>query len=147
LTLLSDVAPTLADLADVPAPAFVDGRSLNPWLRKNVSRVNERSQVLHEFWPRESFPVDMREEPDSSVRVPEYRSLRSKRYLYTEYRYPDGSKEPELYDLVRDPFELDNVADRADATLLKALSKKLNALQSCKAATCRVAENKAPNGR
>ena len=147
LTLLSDVAPTVADLADVPAPAFVDGRSLKPWLRKNVSRIKAREQVLHEFWPREGFPVDVREEPDQALQVPEYRALRSKRYLYAEYSYPDGTQEPELYDLIRDPFELDNFADAADKALLKSLSDKLAELQSCKAATCREAENRAPAGR
>ena len=144
LTLLSDVAPTLADLAGVPIPNFVDGRSLEPWLGQDVSRVRARQQVLHEFWPREGFPVDAREEPSGSARVPEYRSLRSARYLYTEYRYPDGRTEPELYNLLRDPFELDNVAASADPALLKALSGKLDELRTCRAATCREAEDSAP---
>ena len=78
--------------------------------------------------------------------MPEYRSLRSARYLYTEYRYPDGRTEPELYNLLRDPFELDNVAASADPALLKALSGKLDELRTCRAATCREAEDRAPGG-
>jgi arylsulfatase A-like enzyme len=144
---LSDLAPTLSELAKIPTPAFVDGRSLAPWLRRDASRVKARAQVLFEFWPREGFPVDEREEPEHvQVRVPEYRALRSKRYLYTEYRYANGTKELELYDLKRDPFELRNVVGSAPASLLKALSKKLDALQRCRAAGCRRAENSALGG-
>lgn len=141
LTLLSDITPTLTDLAGVPAPAFVDGRSLEPWLRRDAARPAEREQVLLEFWPREGFPVDEREEPMHAVmRMPEYRALRSKRYLYTEYRYPDGSRERELYDLVRDPFELENIASSSDPALLRQLSNKLGELQRCRAERCRKAE-------
>jgi len=147
LTLLSDVAPTLAGFAKIPTPAFVDGRSLRPWLRRDPSRVEARAQVLLEFWPREGFPVDEREEPEHvEVRVPQYRALRSKRYLYTEYRYANGTKELELYDLKRDPFELRNVAGTEQLALLRALSRKLDVLQRCRAAGCRKAENLALGG-
>jgi N-acetylglucosamine-6-sulfatase len=142
LTLLSDIAPTLTDLAGALTPAFVDGYSLRPWLRRDTSKAKERAQVLHEFWPREGFPVDEREEPEHVVtRVPEYRALRSKKYLYTEYRYLDGSQESELYDLVRDPFELRNIVGTANASLLRSLSRTLDELQTCQAASCRKAEN------
>jgi N-acetylglucosamine-6-sulfatase len=144
LTLLSDIAPTLTDVAGVPTPAFVDGRSLSPWLRHNTSRARARKQVLLEFWPREGFPVDEREEPEHvQVRVPEYRALRSERYLYTEYRYANGTEGRELYNLARDPFELHNVAGTVDAPLLRSLSRKLDALQRCRALSCRKAENSA----
>lgn len=147
LTLLSDVAPTLAELAGVPTPAFVDGRSLTPWLATGSTQVKEREQLLLEFWPREGFPVDEREEPLHIVTpVPEYRALRSKRYLYTEYRYPNGSEELELYDLRRDPFELDNIAASADDALLEAFSERLLELESCKAAACRMAEDRPLRG-
>lgn len=144
LTLLSDVAPTVADVAEVPTPAFVDGRSLSPWLRQNVSGAKARNQVLLEFWPREGFLTDEREEPEHiEISVPEYRALRSERYLYAEYRYANGTEEMELYDLARDPFELHNIAGTVDAPLLRSLSKKLDTLQRCRAASCRNAENSA----
>lgn len=143
LTMLSDVAPTMTDLAEVPTPGFVDGRSLTPWLSPNASKAAGREQVLLEFWPRDGFPVDEREEPEYiSTSVPEYRALRSADYLYTEYRYSDGSQERELYDLGRDPFELQNIVGRADAFLLSSLSSKLDELQHCRAQNCRAAENR-----
>lgn len=142
LTLLSDVAPTLTDLVGAPAPAFIDGRSLGPWLgKRHPAEAVARKQVLHEFWPREGFPVDIREESARPLPLPTYRALRSARYLYTEYSYPDGRQERELYNLERDPFELENVASTASTQLLKALSAKLGELQSCKASACRRAED------
>lgn len=136
LTLLSDLAPTLTDFVDVPAPAFVDGRSLTPWLGEGDAPEG-RQQVLHEFWPREGFPADA----PRPLPIPVYKALRSPEYLYAEYTYPDGRREQELYDLVRDPFELENLAPTADAALLSALSAKLAALRSCQAAACRDAED------
>lgn len=106
----------------------------------------ERKQVLHEFWPREGFPVDIREESARPLALPTYSALRSAQYLYVEYRYPDGQQERELYDLERDPFELQNIAGTADDALLEALSTKLGELQSCKASACRQAEDSASVG-
>ncbi len=142
LALLSDVAPTLSDLVDVPTPAFIDGRSLVSWLgRRTSEEPTTRKQILHEFWPREGFPLDVREASTRPLTIPTYQALRSARYLYVEYRYPDGQQEKELYDLKRDPFELDNIAGRADAQLLNRLSVKLDKLQRCKAASCRREED------
>jgi N-acetylglucosamine-6-sulfatase len=144
LALLSDIAPTLMALAKVPTPAFVDGRSLIPWVKNNAAQTKAREQVLLEFWPREGFPVDEREEPEHVVvQVPEYRALRSKRYLYTEYLYPGGGEERELYDLRHDPFELENIAGTANASLLRSFSRKLDELQACQAESCRKAEDSA----
>lgn len=142
LALLSDVAPTLSDLVAVPTPAFIDGRSLVSWLgRRTSEEPTTRKQILHEFWLREGFPLDVREASTRPPTIPTYRALRSARYLYVEYRYPDGQQEKELYDLKRDPFELDNIAGRADAQLSNRLSVKLDKLQRCKAASCRREDN------
>lgn len=142
LTLLSDIAPTLTDLASASTPGFIDGRSFAPWLGKgNPSTVKERQQILHEFWPREGFPIDIREESVRPLPIPVYQALRSQDYLYVDYSYPDGRQEEELYDLEQDPFELNNLARSADPTLLRTLSAKLEELRSCQAAACRQAES------
>lgn len=140
LSLLSDLTPTFTDLVDAPTPDLVDGRSLASWLGKGNAtpeRQSERRQVLHEFWPKEGFP------PDSPrpLPIPAYSALRSSKYLYVDYSYADGRTERELYDLERDPFELDNIAATADDALISALSVKLDALRTCQAAACREAEN------
>jgi hypothetical protein len=49
--------------------------------------------------------------------------------------------ERELYDLLRDPYQLENIAKRADPVLIDALSTRLDRLLRCAAAGCRAAED------
>ena len=48
--------------------------------------------------------------------------------------------ERELYDTKVDPDELHNLAGTAPASLLRSLAAETQALQTCKAATCRTIE-------
>ena len=65
-------------------------------------------------------------------------ALRTEDLTYVEY----GNGERELYDLRRDPFQLDNRAGTADPALLAALSTRLAELRVCAAATCRELEDR-----
>ena len=69
-------------------------------------------------------------------RIPTYRALRTRAVTYVEYE----TGERELYDLARDPLELDNAYPGADKARLDRLAAQLHALQSCSASTCRSAE-------
>ncbi len=145
LVLNTDLAPTLAGLVGANVPAFVDGRSLKPlWDGGNSAdsaAVPWRQTVGTEFWPRsvleENYPIGP---------VPKYRAVRSKRHLFVEYSYQDGTQEGELYDLQNDPFELDNLYSRTDPGVLKAYSDHAARLQACAAETCREAEDESPEG-
>lgn len=123
LTLNTDFAPTFADLAGMPFPGFVDGRSLKPLLTETPYDGTWRSNVLIEHWP---------------ARVtPQYQALRTERYLYVEY----VTGERELYDMAADPFQLRSLHASADPSLLKALSARLAAVARCQGAGCRIAED------
>ena len=84
----TDIAPTIADLADIPFPA--DGESLVPLL-ENPNAT----------W-RTDFLID-HERHD----VPSYCAVRGERYKFVEYQNGDE----ELYDLQVDPHELNNLAN------------------------------------
>lgn len=75
--------------------------------------------------------------------VPQYRAVRTLGRLYVEYRYADGTREGELYDLTNDPFELTNLYAGADVALKAALAAHAEALQGCAGATCRALEDQA----
>lgn len=143
LALNIDLTPTLAELAGVVPPDFVDGRSLlSLW---SGARTPWRQTSLMEFWSRSSLDDFEVDHPESWVPVPSYRVVRSKRHLYVEYRYEDGSTEGELYDLTRDPLELTNIYSRADPKLRRAFAERAEQLGTCAGARCRELED-APVG-
>ncbi len=144
LVLNTDLAPTIAELAGAKAPAFVDGRSLKPlW---EGTKTAWRQTALSEFWPRRALEDYGLEHLNTLVEVPKYRAVRSKRHLFVEYSYQDGTQEGELYDLQNDPFELENLYSRTDPGLLGAFSAHAKRLQACAAQTCREAEDASPEG-
>ena len=102
LVLNLDLAPTLAAVAGTRMPG-ADGRSLVPLLA--VHRAPH--------W-RDDFLVEHLAGPPQPD-VPTYCAVRGDRYKYTLYQ----TGEEELYDLLRDPHELDNIASRPAAAALK----------------------------
>lgn len=129
----NDLAPTLAAIAGVAPPAFVDGRSFLPLL-------------ADPGWPwRQVFLIERREaerrltEPVLLTGAAAFDALRTAAGLtYVEY----GNGERELYDLRRDPFQLDNRAGSADPGLLATLSQRLAELRNCAASRCREFEDR-----
>lgn len=92
-----DLAPTFLDLAGATIPESVDGASLVPLLEGDSAFWREA--ILIEHWPTE--------EGVGSI-IPEFYSIRTSAWKYTEYI----TGECELYDLVNDPYELENLADK-----------------------------------
>jgi hypothetical protein len=72
-------------------------------------------------------------------RVRGYFGLRSREATYVEY----ATGEKEYYDLVKDPYQMENIAARLDAPTLAALRARVGALKDCKGASCRAAEGTA----
>jgi N-acetylglucosamine-6-sulfatase len=125
IALNIDLFPTVADLAGVPAPSFVDGRSIVPLLTGND--VGWRQVVLIEGFGKETESNE-----GGETATPAFLALRSRDILYTEYE----TGERELYDLRNDPHQLSNVAQDAPNTLLREYSRRLKAISSCSGSEC-----------
>jgi len=165
MVLTNDLAPTFADLAGADIPSFVDGRSLKPLLtdeptsledwrqRFLIEAVAERGGVPSPPLLNESevtplltgdpLPNNWRRTSAASAQLSEewgrpwMKALRTNNYLYVEYK----TGEHELYDLRKDPYELDNEYASVPAELKKRLEEQLDVLRQCSAAECRAAED------
>jgi arylsulfatase A-like enzyme len=139
MVLNIDFAPTFAAIAGIEPPTFVDGRSFLPLLESPQPR-----------W-REAFLIERRQLEVQYVTLAErqgiagaeldrsalYDALRTPAWAYVEY----GTGERELYDLVRDPYQLDNVVATADPALVAALAARLAEMRLCAGTECRRLED------
>jgi arylsulfatase A-like enzyme len=152
----TDFAPTMAAMAGVAAPRFVDGRPFVPTPGAKPA-ARSRYAYLLDHWretydeqhpegaprrgalePAETGGGERQSGKGKSDRTPAWHGLRTRRYKYVEL----GTGETELYDLRRDPFELRNVVDGAPDRLLRTLHTRLAALRTCRAARCRELEDR-----
>ena len=109
-TVNVDVAPTILELADAEIPAHVQGASLLPLLT-NGGDPEWRDHMLYTYWL------------DNPPTIPSMLGVRSATHKLVEYPLLG---EAELYDLIADPYELDNrYNDPALASVQSALEGKL----------------------
>jgi arylsulfatase A-like enzyme len=127
-----DLAPTIAELAGVNSPAYVDGRSLVPLLGTDKPALGDwRSVYFLEIYGQEAQEDQEGESPLFTLN--EIFGLRTTDYLYVERK----TGLPELYDMHDDPYQLQNMITTADQALVDELSALLHDLQTCSGAACR----------
>jgi arylsulfatase A-like enzyme len=111
-----DLAPTIVDAAGGSAGRVMDGRSLLPLFAD----------------PQLTLGRDLLVERGPGTGT--FAAVRAPGYLYAEY----GNGEEELYDLARDPYELQSRhADPAYASVKADLALRLAHLRACSGPTCR----------
>ncbi|MBM3846595.1 MAG: sulfatase [Verrucomicrobia bacterium] len=126
LTELLDVYPTLCELAGLPLPGHLQGKSLVPLMR-------DPSRTLHEAVFSQSSTVDSQMSPQlvggkldeqGSIASSMGWAVRTSRYRYVEWRHAEliGSRREfgakalavELYDYEVDPLERENLAGKRE---------------------------------
>lgn len=112
-----DLAATIIDLAGAEAMRSLDGRSLRSLLR-NPDAQKRRALLLENFDERGRRSTD---------------AIRTRQYFYAEWKHPDSGTEYELYDLVADPYQLQNRhCDPELASVEVRLRAKLRRLRNCR---------------
>ncbi|GAB4547310.1 MAG: hypothetical protein Fur002_23170 [Anaerolineales bacterium] len=112
----TDLAPTFASMAKTSLPTASDGMDLTPLLTDPSAAW--RKALLLEHWRTE--------EGVGSI-IPNYYAIRSESWKYVEYE----TGEKELYDLVHDPYELQNAAGAAACRDIQArLAQQLTDMKS-----------------
>src|SRR3954451_941204 len=133
-----DLYPTICEEAGITTPDWVRGRSLLPLVRREIGEVNDA--VFAEITFHAAY------EPQRAIRTERYKYIRrfdnghegpvlaniddspSKTYLLAHGLADRAVAGEELYDLVFDPLELDNLAaDPAHARALGELRERLRA--------------------
>ena len=147
----TDIAPTILELAGVTPDKSVDGTSLVPFFRDPSLRT--RRGILFESFVQ-TDDVEANGEPTAQRAVNEvrarrksgtakasivappkdYEGIRLGPYKYIEW--PDGEKE--LYDITKDPNELNNIVRVPNYFPIRAfLHAQLIRLEACVGRTCR----------
>jgi arylsulfatase A-like enzyme len=116
-----DIAPTLLELAGAPAPANLQGRSLVRAFADGSAKI--RDEFLIEYYSDTEF---MR------LQGMGYHAVRTDRYKLIRYKELTGMDE--LYDLEKDPHELENLLpDRAPPGVVEDLSGRLGKMLTANA--------------
>jgi N-acetylglucosamine-6-sulfatase len=114
-----DVAPTIVDAADAQAQRVLDGRSLFELLADPGV-----------WWGRDI----LLENGKGANSVPPYRAIRTGRFVYVQHL---STGEYELYDLERDPYQLDNLDGVPRyAAVQRDLARRLRLLRHCAGRGC-----------
>jgi N-acetylglucosamine-6-sulfatase len=150
-----DIAPTILELAGVKADKSIDGTSLIPFIREPTLRT--RRPLLFESFV-ETNDVEANGEPtaqrarvnelrrdgaSASIVAPpkDYEGIRLGPYKYIEW--PDGEKE--MYDITKDPYELNNIVRVSNLSPIRAfLHAQLVRLETCVGRSCQEVAPKFP---
>lgn len=106
-----DLAPTLLDIAGVDVPDYMQGESLKPILDGEVDSI--RDEWVYKYYKDFPYPA------------PEQTAIRTESYKLITFA---TSKKDELYDLIKDPDERNNILNKSDyVEIQKDLYAKLEA--------------------
>lgn len=162
----TDLAPTFEAMAGATTPSFTDGRSLLPLLQgEHPARWRQSFLLEHRVETGVTQPVRVvpaegstLEPPDPDqagpdgrprhreirdamllnrgAEIPDYDGVRTVHHVYVEY----ANGERELYDLRRDPDEIDNLAGTQPEVEAR-LARRIADLRRCGGPVCRQAED------
>ncbi|HMG34341.1 MAG TPA: sulfatase [Blastocatellia bacterium] len=118
-----DIAPTLCDLAGIPTPADMDGKSLLPLL---AGGATWRDAMLLEGWPtrgeEDGLSRKARLQDLGADHSAHFRAIRTDKYVYIETEQDSR----ELYDTTADPYEMNNlIEDTSYLKVIRQLRKRL----------------------
>lgn len=143
-----DYAPTFFELAGIPIPDHVNGRSFVPVLQQPLAiETMDRDLLIEnraaggEVEAEVPYPLEPTQTKFLRQFIPpSYRGLRTRTHTFIEW-YWNEPHELELYDLTQDPFQLDNLlatpAGQAQhAPLVEKFQDRLDQLRNCVGKDC-----------
>lgn len=114
MVLNTDIAPTFLELAGIPVPAHMQGRSLIPLL--TGAQTEWRQSFLAQYFIEREYP-----------NTPTFLAVRTRNAKLV--KYPGHEEWTELFNLAADPYETRNLArDQANSPLMEKLSAEMEKL-------------------
>jgi len=109
LTGSIDFAPTILELAGLPVPENMDGRSLLPLLRNPHAEIREQMAFINVWGPVATTSL----------------TCLTQEWKYTYWWYGDAKMEPteELFHLARDPLEMTNLVKNPEASSMLSIMR------------------------
>ena len=98
MALNIDVPPTILEMAGVDRPSEYQGKSLLPIVTGRTASLNRDTVLIEHLWEFDNIP------PSEGVRTKDWKY----------FRYVNDQSVEELYNLQKDPREIDNLAQQAD---------------------------------
>jgi N-acetylglucosamine-6-sulfatase len=115
MVLNIDIAPTILDMANAEIPSLMQGKSILP-LFATPKKTDWRKSFLFTYW-RDLVP-----------NIPRIVAVRNQEYVYSVY--PDIDQH-ELYDVLNDPYEMNNLADSPEyAPVVQQMKGELTTLKN-----------------
>jgi arylsulfatase A-like enzyme len=153
LVMNVDLAPTIVDIADASPNRTMDGRSLLPFAR-NPKRTTRRPILLEAYPPKAGTAAGASTAAEAIASFagplaytakdptpPNWKAIVYGRYKLVNFK----GQGYELYDLKRDPDEIESVAGMPRYRAVFAfLRKNLRKLAKCRGASCRRSLGKLP---
>jgi N-acetylglucosamine-6-sulfatase len=135
IVLNIDVAPTMLELAGMPIPSYVQGKSLKPLMEGKKTRWRE--DFLYHYHLEMDLSKKTPQEKDAFLKqwkdlgldpkpilVPENMAVRTKEWKYIAY--PGAHETDELYNLAKDPHEMKNlISDPTCAGIVKKMKARM----------------------
>lgn len=104
LALLIDMAPTMLDLAGVDVPQDMQGQSLLPQV------ANPEKPLRDSFFMEHLYGHG----PVAPNHIERSEGVRTRRWKYINYFEQEGPQSEELYDLDKDPLEMNNLSQNPE---------------------------------
>jgi len=138
-----DIAPTILDLAGLPVPPIMDGRSMAPILKGKTNGMSSRTHFISEFAEggiQTYGPFPLYDEPQNQWRMLRViNSTHNLAFIEWDQKYVfDKIDFHEYYDIAKDPWQKRNLWSSTSKAMQNSLHAELVNLYTCRGTRTKV---------